>query len=60
VIWDLGDPKTSEYAFFKKLKKDASLRFSSDPVKKDDSLSLKKPESGDCSKGWFNFNYVSV
>jgi hypothetical protein len=23
-------------------------------------LSLKKPESGDCSKGWFNFNYVSV
>ncbi|KAK2401422.1 hypothetical protein QL285_051020 [Trifolium repens] len=44
------DPKTSEYAFFKKLKKDASLRFSSDPVKKDDSLSSKKPESGDCSK----------
>ncbi|CAK8571685.1 unnamed protein product [Lathyrus sativus] len=45
------DPKTSEYAFFKKLKKDASLKFSSGPVKKDDlSLSSKKPESGECSK----------
>ncbi|PNY17927.1 hypothetical protein L195_g014683 [Trifolium pratense] len=44
------DPKTSEYAFFKKLKKDASLRFSSGPVKKDDSWSSKKPESDDCSK----------
>nr|XP_027189719.1 uncharacterized protein LOC101507380 [Cicer arietinum]XP_027189720.1 uncharacterized protein LOC101507380 [Cicer arietinum] len=31
------DPKTSEYAFFKKLKKDASLSF-------------MKPEFGDCSK----------
>ncbi|CAL5207095.1 unnamed protein product [Lathyrus oleraceus] len=45
------DPKTSEYAFFKKLKKDASLKFSSGPVKKDDSsLSSKKSESGECSK----------
>ncbi|CAI8602758.1 unnamed protein product [Vicia faba] len=45
------DAKTSEYAFFKKLKKDASLKFSSGPVKKDDSsLSSKKPESGECFK----------
>ena len=56
-----GDPKTSEYAFFKKLKKDASLRFSSGPGKRDDdSLSYKKPEFDDCSKGWFNLNFVSV
>jgi len=56
-----GDPKTSEYAFFKKLKKDASLRFSSAPGKKDDdSLSSKKPEFDDSFKGWFNLNYVFV
>ncbi|XP_058746615.1 uncharacterized protein LOC131619541 [Vicia villosa] len=44
------DPKTSEYAFFKKLKKDASLKFSSGLVKEDGSLSSKKSESGECSK----------
>ncbi|KAK7345699.1 hypothetical protein VNO77_16309 [Canavalia gladiata] len=39
------DPKTSEYAFFKKLKKDASGRVRSRPLQKDYCLSSKKPES---------------
>ncbi|XP_057427551.1 uncharacterized protein LOC130720868 isoform X3 [Lotus japonicus] len=44
------DPKTSEYAFFKKLKNDASLRFYAHPLKKDASLSSKKPRSSDYSR----------
>ncbi|KAJ1416840.1 hypothetical protein SESBI_16995 [Sesbania bispinosa] len=48
------DPKTSEFAFFKKLKKDANLRFRPRPLQKDACLSPKKPESGDYSRGWFN------
>ncbi|CAL0299632.1 unnamed protein product [Lupinus luteus] len=43
------DPKTSEYAFFKKLKKDAGLGVHSHPVQKD-AGQLKKPESSDCSR----------
>ncbi|RDX88686.1 hypothetical protein CR513_29694, partial [Mucuna pruriens] len=43
------DPKTSEFAFFKKLKKDASLGFPSNPLQKDSRLSSKKPESRDYS-----------
>ncbi|MED6183429.1 hypothetical protein PIB30_037775 [Stylosanthes scabra] len=43
------DPKTSEYAFFKKLKKDAGLRFNSHPVQNDDSLP-KEPEQTEHSR----------
>ncbi|QHO53013.1 uncharacterized protein DS421_2g44200 [Arachis hypogaea] len=45
-----NDPKTSEYAFFKKLKQDAGLRFNSHrPVQKDDSLP-KEPEQTEHSR----------
>ncbi|KAE9619420.1 hypothetical protein Lalb_Chr02g0152931 [Lupinus albus] len=43
------NPKTSEYAFFKKLKKDAGLRVHSHPVQKD-ADQPKKPESSDCCR----------
>ncbi|KAK7279465.1 hypothetical protein RJT34_24518 [Clitoria ternatea] len=39
AVPDKGDPKTSEYAFFKKLKKDASFRFRSHPLDNDSSVS---------------------
>lgn len=54
------DPKTSEYAFFKKLKNDASLRFYAHPLKKDASLSSKKPRSSDYSRGWLNLNVKGI
>ncbi|TKY52804.1 hypothetical protein E2542_SST24326 [Spatholobus suberectus] len=44
------DPKTSEFAFFKKLKKDASLGFRSHPLQKDSRLSSKKPEFNEYSR----------
>jgi len=50
-------PKTSEFAFFKKLKKDASAGFRSRPMQKDSRLSSKKPESSGYSRGWLNFNF---
>ncbi|KAL5149083.1 hypothetical protein HKD37_13G036002 [Glycine soja] len=43
-------PKTSEFAFFKKLKKDASAGFRSRPMQKDSRLSSKKPESSGYSR----------
>ena len=53
-MWNSGadnDPKTSEYAFFKKLKKDAGLRFHSRPLQKDDSQPKKTIPSEYC-RGW--------
>ncbi|KAJ7977129.1 Protein trichome birefringence-like [Quillaja saponaria] len=44
-----NEPKTSEYAFFKKLKGDAGQRCHSHSLYKEAYLS-KKPESSDCSR----------
>ncbi|CAJ1968301.1 unnamed protein product [Sphenostylis stenocarpa] len=52
-IWNSSaetDPKTSEFAFFKKLKKDASEGFHSRSLQKDARLSSQKPESTDYSR----------
>jgi len=57
-IWNASagtDPKTSEFAFFKKLKKDASEGFRIRPLQKESRQSSKKPESTDYSRGWLNF-----
>ncbi|KAL9318248.1 hypothetical protein ACSQ67_014765 [Phaseolus vulgaris] len=45
------DPKTSEFAFFKKLKKDASEGFRSRPLQKESRQSSKRPESTNYSRG---------
>lgn len=50
---DATSPKTSEYAFFKKLKEDAGQRCHSSSIQRDAYL-LKKPKSNDCSRGWLN------
>ncbi|MED6134739.1 hypothetical protein PIB30_039741 [Stylosanthes scabra] len=62
-----NDPKTSEYAFFKKLKKDAGLRFNSHPVQKDDSLpkvpkqtKLSKERNDDIRIGSKGFNALRI
>ncbi|XP_068491870.1 uncharacterized protein [Phaseolus vulgaris] len=44
------DPKTSEFAFFKKLKKDASEGFRSRPLQKESRQSSKRPESTNYSR----------
>ncbi|KAG2402718.1 uncharacterized protein HKW66_Vig0239150 [Vigna angularis] len=44
------DPKTSEFAFFKKLKKDASDGFHLRPLQKESRQSSKKSESTDYSR----------
>ncbi|KAK7393327.1 hypothetical protein VNO78_21880 [Psophocarpus tetragonolobus] len=45
-----ADPKTSEFAFFKKLKKDACEGFRSRPLLKDSCLSSKKRDSSGYSR----------